>query len=80
MRGGSPVHRVILGVVAVAHILVSAALGGSGPNDLAIVQLLLAHGADVNAKANNGARPLSLALQGGPTEITKLLRKHGAKE
>ncbi|UCC74274.1 MAG: ankyrin repeat domain-containing protein [Gemmatimonadota bacterium] len=41
--------------------------------------LLLKHGADVNAKAVDGATALSLAEQAGHTEVANLLREHGAR-
>jgi cytohesin len=44
------------------------------------VELLISHGASVNAKDWYGKTPLSLAKEEGHTEIIELLRKHGAKE
>ena len=52
----------------------------STPNDLAIAQLLLAHGADVNAKDKQGRTPVDLAERRGHKEITGLLRKDRAKQ
>lgn len=46
----------------------------------AIVELLVAKGADVNAKAQDGTTPLSLLKQGGHEDLIELLRKHGAEE
>ena len=43
-----------------------------------IVELLIAKGADVNAKGS-GTTPLDLAIINGETEIADLLRKHGGK-
>ena len=43
-------------------------------------EMLLAHGADMDARGWYGKTPLSLAKEGGHTEIIELLRKHGAKE
>jgi ankyrin repeat protein len=53
-----------------------AALRGEKPQ----AEMLLAHGANVNAKDWYGKTPLSLAKENGHTEIVELLRKHGAKE
>ena len=47
---------------------------------IAVVELLLAHGADVNAETNNGYTPLSLARERQFDEIIELLRKSGAEE
>jgi ankyrin repeat protein len=44
-----------------------------------IVELLLANKADVNAKAANGATPLSAAIQNHHNDVAELLRKHGAR-
>jgi len=48
-----------------------------------IVELLIADGADVNAKMNNGMTPLDCSALIPPssnkTEIVDLLRKHGAE-
>ncbi len=41
-----------------------------------LVELLLEHGADVNARGDGGARPLHCA---GTTEIARLLLEHGAR-
>ena len=41
--------------------------------------MLLAKGADVNAKANNGATALMLAAQNGHKEIVEMLLAKGAK-
>jgi cytohesin len=44
-----------------------------------IAELLIAKGADVNARDWEGNTPLDRAIQGKQTEIADLLRKHGAK-
>jgi ankyrin repeat protein len=43
-------------------------------------EMLLDHGANVNAKDWYGKTPLTLAKENGHTDIVELLRKHGAKE
>ena len=45
-----------------------------------MVELLIAKGADVNARDGDGRTPLSYAQDKGHTKIVELLRKHGAKE
>ena len=44
-----------------------------------VVCVLLEHGADVEAKRNDGKTALQLAADEGYDEIVKLLREHGAK-
>jgi ankyrin repeat protein len=44
-----------------------------------IVELLLAQGADMTAKDNDGKTPLDLATQGGHNDVVELLRKHRDK-
>ena len=44
-----------------------------------IAELLIAEGADVNAKVNDGRTPLDFATDEKQTEIADLLRKHGGK-
>lgn len=52
-----------------------AALGGR----LDVAKLLLAHGADVNLKTNDGSLPLHFAVRNGHLELVKLLVYHTAK-
>jgi len=44
-----------------------------------VVGLLIAKGADVNAKGDGGTTPLDRAIINDETEIADLLRKHGGK-
>jgi ankyrin repeat protein len=44
-----------------------------------VVELLIANGADVNAKNRNGDTPLDYAITFKRTELADLFRKHGAK-
>jgi ankyrin repeat protein len=50
----------------------------NGPKDLA--ELLLAHGADVNAQDITGATPFHAAMAWGHEEAAELLRQHGGRE
>ena len=44
-----------------------------------VVELLIANGADVNAKNQADATPLDKAIENKQTETADLLRKHGGK-
>ncbi len=46
----------------------------------AVVDLLVANGANVNATAKNDATPLKAAVAKGHKDIVELLKRHGAKE
>jgi hypothetical protein len=45
-----------------------------------VVELLLAHGAEVNAKRSNGSTPLHWAEYKGYKDVAELLRQHGGQE
>jgi len=49
-------------------------------DDLEGVRVLLAHGANPNARARDGATALSNALRYGTPEIVDILRKYGARQ
>lgn len=55
------------------------AVSGQQP-DLAMVQFLLARGADPNATNHYGGTPYSVAVDRGHVNLAALLRQHGAKE
>jgi ankyrin repeat protein len=42
-----------------------------------IIELLLAHGADINAKNNAGRTPVDQMLQNGRPDLAEVLRRHG---
>ena len=44
-----------------------------------VVELLIARGADVNAKNKTSVTPLAASEKNGFAETAKLLRQHGAK-
>jgi ankyrin repeat protein len=44
------------------------------------MEVLLAHGADVNVKSYDGETPLHLAVKNGHEDAAALLRQHGATE
>ncbi|MDP6307260.1 MAG: ankyrin repeat domain-containing protein, partial [Verrucomicrobiota bacterium] len=44
-----------------------------------VAELLIADGADVNAKDERGGTPLDVAIQRKRTKTADLLRKHGGK-
>ncbi len=60
------------------HTPVHAVKGG--PACARMLDLLLDHGADIEAAANDGATPLSSALERGDEALAALLRARGARE
>jgi ankyrin repeat protein len=46
----------------------------------AVVELLLAKGADVNSKDSDGNTPMDRARKAGKDELVRLLQKHGGKD
>ena len=63
---------------AEGHTPVHAVAGG--PAGAQVLDLLLAHGAEIDAPANDGATPLSSALKREDEELAALLRARGARE
>ena len=45
-----------------------------------MVKLLLAHGADVDARAKDGKTTLTFAVARNPHDVFELLKSYGAKE
>lgn len=60
-------------------LLEAIVLSDGGPQHQQIVQLLLAHGADVTIADKDGVPPLQHARQRGFTAIAKLLERAGAR-
>ncbi len=52
----------------------------AGPEGEQVLDLLLAHGADIDAPAADGATPLSAAVERGDEELAALLKARGARE
>jgi len=48
--------------------------------DLGKVKSFIKEGTDLNAKDNSGLTPRDIAVDRGHTEISELLREHGAEE
>ncbi|HEX5445728.1 MAG TPA: ankyrin repeat domain-containing protein [Pirellulales bacterium] len=44
-----------------------------------MTELLIAHGADINATDNAGRSPIDQMLQNGRRDLAEVLRRHGAK-
>ena len=42
-----------------------------------IIELLIEHGADINAKDNAGRTPIDQMLQNGRQDLAEVLRRHG---
>jgi hypothetical protein len=42
-----------------------------------MIELLIAHGADINARDNAGRNPIDQMLQNGRRDLAQVLRRHG---
>ena len=42
-----------------------------------MIELLIAHGADINARDNAGRNPIDQMLQNGRRDLAEVLRRHG---
>lgn len=60
------------------HALQAPLRGAIVRGDLKVVEFLLAHGADTNARHRHGVTPLMYAAQSGKVDVAKLLIAHGA--
>ena len=74
----------LLGILAVVGLFITASLHADQLHDAALegdieqVDRLIAQGADVNAKNNNGRMALYIASRNGHTETVNLLLSNGA--
>ena len=57
-----------------------AGIAAASQGRTAVVEVLLAGGADINAKDENGLTPLQLAAKTGRTDLVELLKRHHASE
>lgn len=82
-------HTALSGKTEIADLLVAHGGGvGAGPalnaatprGHRAMVEWLLAHGADPNVANFQGKLPVRIALDNGHPEIADLLRQHGGRE
>jgi ankyrin repeat protein len=73
--GNTPLHYATGG----GYTRIFALKTTDEPHYKEIAELLIAKGADVNAKDANGETPLDWAIQFTQTETADLLRKHGGK-
>jgi ankyrin repeat protein len=86
-KGETPLHRAAVYRNIVQRMAVNAKDDDNDPASLkwaadhkAVVELLLAKGADANAKTNDGKTPLNFAAEHGKKDVIELLRQHGGHE
>ena len=86
-EGSTALHLVGLSLAAADALLTAASRMGlyqrrdtaTQPGDLPVMaSLLVEHGADVNAQANDGWTPLHSASSRGFSEVARVLLEHGA--
>ena len=66
------------GETELIHCLRTSGSRNEGENEVAVVRVLLEHGANVNERDNTLSTPLHYGVHFKPSEITKLLLEHGA--
>ena len=78
--GYTPLHRAAWGPVARRFGQGAETFGADPEEDYKeIVAFLIAKGAEINARDNDGKTPLDQAITSGKKEIIALLNKHGGK-
>ena len=58
----------------------NALLSAADKGNLALVRLLIGHGADIEARISSGATPLMLAARNGHADVVALLLENGARK
>jgi ankyrin repeat protein len=81
--GRTPLHRVVSRMPAeVTSVVIwppsSEAVTYPLPRDCALVEFLIAEGADFNARDDSGLTPLHAACSAGALDYVRLLTSHGA--
>jgi len=64
--------------MATVQVLKATTAVSKFPDHAGVIQLLLEHGADVNAQAKDGSTPLHEASRFGTAKTARLLLEHGA--
>ncbi len=74
------IHGKPVGDKTFAELLAAGGLNADDTKGNSMVELLLAKGADVNAKDDGGETPLDAAVNNGHKDVAELLRQHGGHE